>query len=262
MVDPPARPEIGDRGVPAVGGFEVLNNVDHHDLRIRLGHGPQWGDAVNLVLVLPTEYEELQREYPLLIRKDERGGWQAAAMLGFDLDENLFLRDGGWDARYVPAVRRLAPFRLAFPEPGPGEDAAGDPIVQIDLDHPRVSRDDGAPVFRAAGGHGAYLEHVIRLLRAVHVGVEAAPAMFAAFERYGLIEPAHLEITLEGGDRLDVPDVHTIGREALARLPAEALEDLNRPGFLRLAFMLSASLANVPHLIDRRARARATSRPA
>ena len=244
--------------------FEALNNVDHHDLRIRLGHGPAWGDAVNLVLVLPTEFEELQREYPILLRRDDEGGWQAVAMLGFDLGENLFLKDGGWDARYVPAVRRLDPFRLAFPlaPAGAEEEATSDPILQVDLDHPRTSRDEGAPVFRPAGGHGPYLEHMIRILRAVHVGVEAAPAMFAAFERYGLIEPARLEITLDGGDRLDVPDVHTIGRDALARLSAESLEELNRAGFLRLAFMVAASLANVTHLIDRRARASASARTA
>ncbi len=235
--------------------FEVLNNVDHHDLRIRLGHGAAWGDAVNLVLAFPTEYEELQREYPILIRKDEQDAWQAVVMLGFERDENLFLNGAAWDARYVPAVRRLAPFRLAFPQARPGEAAGTDPVVQADMDHPRVSREEGAPLFRSAGGQAPYLEHMIRLLRAVHVGVEAAAPMFAAFERHGLIEPARLEITLHDGGRMDVPDVYTIGRDALARLSAEALAALHREGFLRLAIMLQASLANVTHLIERKARA-------
>lgn len=241
--------------------LEVLNNVDHHDLRIRLGHGAAWGDAVNLVLVFPTEFEELQREYPILIRREEDGRWQAVAMLGFERDENLFLEVGGWAARYVPAARRLAPFKLAYPETGPGEAQALDPIVQVDVDHPRVSRSEGAPVFLPAGGQAPYLDHMIKILRAVHVGLDLGPPMFAAFERHGLIEPAKLEITLDDGSRLEVPDVFTIGREALGRLSGEALAELNRAGFLRLAFMLSASLANVTHLIDRKARARAAGRP-
>ncbi|MBE7218395.1 MAG: SapC family protein [Caulobacteraceae bacterium] len=245
-----------------MGRLQVLNNVDHHDLHIRLGHGAAWGDAVNLVLVFPTEYEEVQREYPILIRKDAEGAWQAAAMLGFELNENLFLKDGGWDARYVPAVRRLEPFRLAFPEARPGEPPAADPIVQIDPDHPRISRDEGAPLFRSAGGHAPYLEHMIRILRAVHVGVEIVQPMFTAFERHGLIEPARMEITLHDGARINVPDVYAIGREPLARLSAEALAELHRAGFLRLAFMLSASLANVPHLIDRQARTGPRGAPA
>lgn len=234
--------------------LEVLNNVDHHDLRVRLGHGEAWGDAVNIVPVFPTEFEELQREYPLLVRR-EGDGWQAFAMLGFSRGENLFLDEGEWRARYVPAARRLAPFSLAFMEPGPGAPPADDPVIQIDLDHPRVSRAEGAPVFLSAGGNAPYLEHMIRIMRAVHVGVETTAPMFATFEEHGLLEPARLEINLRDGARMDVPDVFTVGREPLARLSAAALEALHRAGFLRLAFMLSASLANVTHLIDRQARA-------
>ncbi len=240
--------------------LQVLNNVDHHDLRIRLGHGAAWGDAVNLVLVFPTEFEELQREYPILIRREDDGGWQAFAMLGFERDENLFLEGGDWAARYVPAARRMAPFKLAYPQASPGQDEARDPIVQIDVDHPRVSRAEGAPVFLPAGGQAPYLEHMIKILRAVHVGIDLGPPMFAAFQAHGLIEPLRLEITLDDGARMDVPDVFTIGREPLGRLSGDALAELHRAGFLRLAFMLSASLANVTHLIDRKARARAGRR--
>ena len=243
-----------------MGRFENLNNVDHHDLCVRLGHGPTWGDAVNLVPAFPTEFEELQREYPLLVRR-ENGGWQAFAMLGFARGENLFLKDGEWRARYVPAARRLAPFRLAFVEPAPGAPAADDPVIQVDLDHPRVTREAGAPVFLPAGGNAPYLEHMIKMLRAVHVGVEITSPMFAAFEAHGLLEPALLEVTLRDGSRLEVPEVFTIGREPLGRLSAAALESLHHAGFLQLAFMLSASLANVTHLIDLQARNDAPARP-
>lgn len=239
--------------------FEVLNNVDHHDLHVRVGHGAAWGDAVNLVPVFPTEFETLQREYPLLVRR-EGDGWQAFAMLGFAPGENLFLEEGGWAARHVPAARRLAPFRLAFVDPRPGEPPAEDPVVQVDVDHPRVSRAEGAPLFLPAGGNAPYLQHMIEVLRTVHGGVEATAPMFAAFEEHALLEPARLEITLRDGARLEVPDVFTIGREPLGRLSAAALEALHRPGFLRLAFMLSASLANVTPLIDRQARSAAAAR--
>ena len=242
-----------------MGRLEVLNNVDHHDLRIRLGHGETWGDAVNLVPAFPTEFEELQREYPILIRKADDGAWQAFAMLGFEPGENLFLKGGDWRARYVPAARRVAPFKLGVPEPLPGQTDAADPVVQIDLDHLRTSRDEGAPVFLPAGGQAPYLEHMVKILRAVHVGLEIMAPMFVAFERHGLLEPARMEITLAGGDRMHVPDVFTIGREPLARLGPEALAELHRAGFLRLAFMLSASLANVTHLIDRKAGVRAAA---
>lgn len=79
----------------------LLNNVDHADLRVIAAHGVAFGDGVNQTLLLPTEFEAAQREYPILIRKDPSGGYHAVALLGLDRDENLFLDETGWRARYV-----------------------------------------------------------------------------------------------------------------------------------------------------------------
>ena len=239
-----------------MGRSVVLNSVDHHDLRVRLGHSAAWGDAVNLCLVAPTEFEEVQREYPILFRRDGEG-WQAVALLGLDADENLFLDGQTWAARYVPAMRRRAPFQLGRSATA-GEGA--DPVLHIDLDDPRVSRTEGAPLFLPAGGHAPYLEHALRIMRALHVGREVAPAMFDAFTRHGLIAPVKLEITVDEALGYDVPDVFTVAADRLAALDGAALEALNRAGFLRLAFMVSASLANVTHLIDRKRQRMAAAR--
>ena len=74
----------------------LLNNVDHRDVRVRTGHSAEFGDATNMVRVFATEYEELQREYPILIRRDDEGRFHTAALLGLDPDENLFLGADGW----------------------------------------------------------------------------------------------------------------------------------------------------------------------
>jgi len=59
------------------------------------------------VLLFPNEFEAAQRDYPILFRRDDRGGVYGVALLGLDLDNNLFLDDdGGWHASYVPAVRQ------------------------------------------------------------------------------------------------------------------------------------------------------------
>ena len=82
----------------------LLNNVDHAELRVVTRRGAEFGDGVNQALVFPTEFDALQREYPILFRRDANGEMQALALLGLDRDENLFLADGRWNARYVPAA--------------------------------------------------------------------------------------------------------------------------------------------------------------
>ncbi|HAE94281.1 MAG TPA: peptide ABC transporter permease, partial [Hyphomonas atlantica] len=51
----------------------LLNNIDHADLKIVTRRGAEFGDSVNQVAVYPTEFSELQRDYPIFFRKDEAG---------------------------------------------------------------------------------------------------------------------------------------------------------------------------------------------
>src|ERR1044072_4866376 len=98
----------------------LLNNVDHHDLRVIVGHSAAFGDAINQALVFPTEFDAVQREYPILFRRDAAEGLQAVALLGLDRDENLFLDEAGWHARYVPAGQQRGPFPIGLRQDGEG----------------------------------------------------------------------------------------------------------------------------------------------
>jgi len=223
-----------------------LNNVDHPDLRVIPGHRAEFGDSVNQVLVFPTEFEELQREYPIFFRREESGALQAVALLGLDRDENLFLDEGGWQGRYVPAVLQRGPFLIGFKDGG----TEGEPMIHIDLDHPRVSHVDGLPLFLPHGGNSPYLEHIAGILRAIYAGIEANQPMFDAFDQAGLIEPVAVEIELDEARKYVLPDLFTISRNALAQLDGARLEQLNASGFLPLAFFVLASRGNMSRLID------------
>jgi hypothetical protein len=229
-------------------GPVLLNNIDHADIRVRLGHGAAFGDAVNQIELLPTELEAAQRDYPIVLRRTE-GGWRAVALLGLDAHENLFLDGESWRARYVPALAQRGPFSIGIPREG------GEPMIHIDLDHPRVSRDEGEPLFRDHGGNAPYLDHVAKVLQVIYAGAEAAPAMYAAFEEAGLIAPVTLEIELPGGRKYRVPDCHTIDLGVLAQLAGDTLAALNARDFLRAAVWIASALGNVSRLIELKAAA-------
>ena len=223
-----------------------LNNVDHPDLRVIAHHAVEFGDSVNQVLVFPTEFEDVQREYPIFFRRDENGALQAIAVLGLDRDENLFLDETGWLGRYVPAVLRRGPFLIGF-EDG---DRDGEPMIHIDLDHPRVGHDEGLPLFLPHGGNAPYLEHMAGVLRTIYGGIEATEPMFDALEQAGLIEPIAVEAELNETRKYVLPDLFTISRTALAQLDGDRLEQLNASGFLPLAFFVISSMGNMSRLID------------
>jgi hypothetical protein len=225
-----------------------LNNVDHHDLRVITRYAPEFGDAINQVLVFPTEFEDIQREYPIFFIRDANDDLQAVALLGLDRDENLYLDEQGWQARYVPAAQQRGPFAIGM------NGAGGEPMIHVDLGHPRIGRGEGEghALFLPHGGNGPYLDHVAAVLRTIYTGLDLIRPMFEAFEDAGLIEPVAIEVQLSDTEGYDLPDFSTVSAERLGALDGAALEKLHGSGFLYAAFLVVASTANVNGLIERK----------
>lgn len=237
----------------------LLDNVAHKDLKVRTGYSAEFGNDVNLALVFPTEFAFVQREYPILIRRGEQGGYEACALLGFDKGENLFLDEHGWHARYVPAIQQRGPFLIGLHRQGGG---ATEPMIHVNLDHPRVNESEGEAVFLDHGGNSPYLDHVSRILQLIHQGAERVQPMFSAFEGEGLLEEMDLEISLDERTRYQFAEFLTISQDRLQALDGAALERLNRPGYLHMASFVATSLGNIDWLVELKNRKRAAAQAA
>lgn len=228
----------------------LLNNVDHHDLRLIARGGAASGDAVNQVMVLPTELEQVSRDYPIVLRPDREGALRPVALLGLDRDENLFLTpEGDWQARHVPALLQRGPFGIAAPA-GEGQ---GELQLLIDPDHPRVSRSDGEPLFLEHGGNAPALERMLAVMRAVYVGNRLLDPFAEALAAARLLRPLDLELKVGPERAYIISDAQVIDRERLAALGGDELAALHRGGFLACVFLMAASLGNLQQLVDRKA---------
>jgi hypothetical protein len=228
----------------------MLNNVAHKDLRVITRYGAEFGDNVGSVPTFPTEYADVQREYPIFFRKDAATGeFQSLALLGLEKDENLFLEGGRWDASYVPGIVVKGPFLIGFQEQQVEGELRKEPVIHVDLDHPRVSKSEGEPVFLPQGGNSPFLDHIAMVLRGIRDGIEVSKPMFAAFVELDLIEPVTVEIKLNAEQGFNLVGLHTINQKKLASLDGASLERLNKAGFLQGAYLVVASMANVRKLM-------------
>ena len=230
--------------------MELLNNVDHHDLRVIETRDRQAEAAVNQVLALPSEFAALQRHYPIVFRPSAEGPLRPAAILGLDRDENLFLaEDGSWGTDiYIPAVLRRGPFAIA-------EDEAGEPKILVDIDDTRLSRSEGTPIFLPHGGNSPYLEEVAEVLRTIYTGQTMLDGLMTALERLELLRPVDLHVRVSEDEVFAISQVFVIDRERLATIGGSELEALHRDGLLAPVFFAAASLDNIPRLANRKARA-------
>lgn len=228
----------------------LLNNIAHKDLRVITRNGAEFGDNVGTVMTYPTEYADVQREYPIFFRKDpETGEYMSIALLGFSKDENVYLDERGlWHANYIPGIVARGPFLIGF------QDQQGDgkpsPVIHVDMDSPRVSQTEGEPVFLPQGGNSRYIERVSNILNGISEGMVVSKAMFAAFSAAELIEPVKVEVKFSDSEQYNLLGLHTISEEKLRQLDGATLEKLNRAGFLQGAFLVATSLNNVRKLIE------------
>jgi hypothetical protein len=249
---PPAPFETRRDEQPPMTKQVLLNNIDHQALKVAPRFGAAFGDSVNQLPVFPTEFEALQREYPIFFRRDEQGVLHAVVMLGLDRNENLFLAEQGWDAHYIPAIQRRGPFSIGIQERDEGGERRREPMIHVDLDDPRIGTQDGFPLFLPHGGNAPYLEHIADALKAIYDGMERAGPMYQLLDELGLVQPVAVEIEIDEGTRYAVPQYHSVSAERLAALDGAALERLHRAGYLADTIFALSSLANVQRLIERK----------
>jgi hypothetical protein len=234
--------------------YELLNNIAHKDLRVSARYGAEFGDDVGMVQAFPTEFAELQREYPIFFRQDADGRFDAVALLGFDRNENLYLRDGNWNASYLPGAIARGPFLIGFQEQLADGRTRKEAVVHVDLDHPRLAGGQGHPVFLPHGGNSPYLERVIDVLHGIHEGSQAGQAMVAALQALELIQPVALDVRFDDDHGVNLTGLYGIDRERLAALDAASLHDLHRSGWLEGVYLVLASLYNMRRLIAEKQR--------
>jgi hypothetical protein len=238
----------------------LLNNVEHKNLRVITQRGAQFGDNVGNVVVFPTEFRELQREYPVFFRKEPGSdNYLSVAMLGFAKDENLYLDGAGWNARYLPSLLARGPFLIGFQETQVDGEWRKSPVIHIDLDHPMVSETEGEPLFLKLGGNAPYLQQVTAVLDRIHRGIALSKEMFAAFTALDLIDPIKLEVKLSDDEHHNLLGYYSINTDKLRALDAPSLAGLHRAGFLESAYLVIGSVGNVQKLVDRKSAQRRSS---
>lgn len=247
---------VGERYMQKI---EVLNNITHESLKVNPAFATGLGDGVASTFTYLTEFSEVQKEYPILCRKDpDTGEYQAVVFFGLQKDENLFLTNEhtadqkhlGWRANYVPAVMARGPFSIGIQREIVHGAEIHNPIVHIDMNHPKVMGNTGQTLFLENGGHSPYLNYISRLLDTINEGIPQTRLMFDAFIKHQLLEDVVLDIEFRNQDKLKITGFETISVNRLAQLNGAALEELNKSGFLQAAYSIVTSMSNIRKLID------------
>lgn len=231
--------------------YEMLNNIDHKNVKVITERAARFGDDVHFVMTFPIEFRRVQACYPIFFQKDaDTGRFFPLALFGFEEGENLFLTEDGWDAEYVPLMIQRHPFLIGYQQDAEAPDGKR-PVISIDMDNPRVSETEGEPLFLPHGGTSEYLASVTAVLEDIQVGHRMNTEFIDALLEYDLIESVMMELELDDGSRRQLLGLHTINEEKLEALDVEALGKLHDRRYLLPIYMVLASLSSFRALINR-----------
>jgi hypothetical protein len=236
-----------------MANFQLLNNVDHQDLKVIIDRSAEFGDNAWYAVTFPAEFRNLQRHYPIFfVKHPESGEFQAVAMFGVVEGENLFLDENGWNASYIPLNIMRQPFLIGFQEREQNGGVQREPVITVDMDHPRVNTEHGEPVFLEHGGNSEYLERVNSILHAVLEGMRHSKLFLETLDELNLIESFVLDVQLDDGSEHRLAGFYTINEDVLKELDGEQLQRLNQKGYLEAIYMVIASMTNLPALLEKK----------
>jgi len=227
--------------------LQLLNNIQHKDLRVITRRGEQWGDDFMSAPVTVDEFRKAQAHYPIVFQPDGRGGYVPTALFGLQQGQNLFLSadaESGWDADYLPLSVQRLPFSI-----GVAEDELR---MMVDMASRRVSHGaEGEAVFLPHGGTTDFTEHANSVLQTLHQGLEATTEFIQTLMAHDLLEPFTLDVERPDGSHGQLVGYAIIHEERLAALDAATVALLHQADYLQPIYMAIASLSNFAPLIKR-----------
>src|SRR5512139_4331887 len=177
---------------------------------------PEFAPVTNAIPISYSEFAVAGRDYPIVFTSNDEGKTYAAvAVLGLARAENLFVRDGHWQAgAYIPAYVRRYPFCMSR-------------VRMNDVDQQQrliciekaYLADDGEKLFDAEGKPLARWAPIEKLLNEYEVDLERTREMCAILADYALLEPFTLQASTPGNAPFTL--------SGMARVDEKKLEFLN-----------------------------------
>jgi SapC len=231
----------------------LLDPAQHRRLRMAVLRDFSITKGMHAVFVTATEFLQAGLEFPILFvhsgERDAEGRLLLSpiVLLGLTQGENLCVKGPAWDARYIPAFIRRFPFLTANLK------GANAPGVLIDKSWSGLSETEGEPLFDEHDQPAPALKQAMQFLEMFDLEAQRTRMFCARLAELNILKEMKADATLPDGKTLSVDGFYAVDDEKLRELPDSSVLELHRNGMLMLLQMHLASLANLRHLVDRKA---------
>lgn len=228
----------------------AVDRADHLSLRMRMPV-TDWSVAsqLNAVFVAGVEFGDAARDFPIVFVKagvDEDDGKPAIApiaILGMVQNENLFVEDGAWRARYIPAALGSYPFAI-------GRLDAERFAICFDASWSGLSGTEGEPLFTPQGEHSEFLTSVQKQLETLESQTQRTKQMCRRLRELDLLQEMRFDATMPDGSKFAVDGFLTVDDKKLNVIDDATALEMHKSGLLGLVHAHYVSLGHMRKLLD------------
>jgi hypothetical protein len=237
-----------------------LDRVKHAQLHLVTPNTFEFAQSTNVIPLLASELDEAISEFPVVFIPSGKGEFILAAIADLRKDNNLFVKNGVWQGRYIPAFVRRYPFITI----GKSEDV-GQFMIGIDeaascfkTDVKKLAVNQEAHLLFDGEKPGKMLNSLIPFLQQFHVDNMSTIAFCKKVAELGLITASTIKTKGKDGSEYQLQGVGLIDEAKLKKLDQEIVYDLFKTGALHQIYRQQFSLRNCGVLAEKLALGKAS----
>jgi len=223
-----------------------VNAQRHGDWALEPANDYSFSSRVNSVPLMAVEFPSAAAEYAIVF-SGSKDAVVPAVILGMRGDQNLYLtKDGGWQAKYLPAFLRRYPFVFSSSQDGKTF------TLCIDESYARFNQAGrGERLFTDEKKPTPYVERVLKFLEQYQIEFRRTQAFCKKLLELELLEPMRAQASLGSGEKVSLVGFMAANRDKVKALPAEKLAELARSDELELLYLHLASMRNFTGMGER-----------
>jgi hypothetical protein len=216
----------------------------HKSKRIKPIANFDFAKQFNIASIMVHEFSRAASTYPIVFLEDkERDEFRPVVLMGLETGENLFIKDGKWDASYIPAIIRRYPFALAkTPEQ---EDNY---TVCLDNSSDLVNETEGESLFDEAGKPSEMMERVKRYLAELQQMEKFTQEFCHFLAEHNMFTPLNMKVRQQDEIK-NITGCYVVNEERLGSISDEGFLNFRKQQFLPAIYAHLISLAQIERLL-------------
>jgi hypothetical protein len=216
----------------------------HKNKRIKPIANFDFAKQFNIASIMVHEFSRAASTYPIVFLEDkERDEFRPVVLMGLETGENLFIKDGKWDASYIPAIIRRYPFALAKT---PEQD--DNYTVCLDNSSELVNETEGESLFDDAGKPSEMMERVKRYLAELQQMEKFTQEFCHFLAEHNMFTPLNMKVRQQDEIK-NITGCYVVNEERLGSISDEGFLNFRKQQFLPAIYAHLISLAQIERLL-------------